>query len=190
MKTTIALAAATVLAMGAGSAYAQRGNVHPDNQLTESPSVSANPPRSIESAPANNNNMGHAVSFMAMGGQVAFPPGYKPYYDRADHVVTLRYTGPVLTETPAGHTVSFMAMGGQVAFPPGYKPYYDHANHVVTLRYTGPVVTETPAGHTVSFMAMGGQVSFPTGYKPYYDQADHVVILRYAHSVSADSTHG
>ncbi len=191
MKTTIALAAATVIAMGAGSAYAQGGNVHPGIQVTESPSASANPQRSLESAPTNNDNMGHAVSFMALGGQVSFPPGYKPYYDRADHVVTLRYAQPIATSNQsAGHTVSFMAMGGQVAFPPGYKPYYDRAGHVVVLRYTGPVVAEIPTGHTVSFMAMGGQVSFPPGYKPYYDHADHVVILRYAHGASTDSTHG
>ncbi len=39
----------------------------------------------------NNQPAGHAVSFMAMPGQIAFPPGYKPYYDHAHHVITLRY---------------------------------------------------------------------------------------------------
>jgi hypothetical protein len=74
MKTTIAAVAATVLAMGAGSAYAQGGDAR--NQLSGSLGETANPPRSIERAPSNN--MDHAVSFMAMGGQVSFPPGYKP----------------------------------------------------------------------------------------------------------------
>jgi putative component of toxin-antitoxin plasmid stabilization module len=89
---------------------------------------------------------GHAVSFMAMGGQVSFPPGYKPYYDHADHVVMLRYTGPLVTETPAAHAVSFMAMGGQAAFPPGYRPYYDHADHVVILRYAHGASTASTHG--------------------------------------------
>ena len=190
MKTTIALAAATVITIGIGKAYAAGGNLPAGDQSTQPPNVTGTAPLSTESASANN--AGHAVSFMSMGGQVAFPPGYKPYYDRANHVVMLRYAGPITaSNAPGGHAVSFMAMGGQVSFPPGYKPYYDRADHVVTLRYAGPSVTNSAAGgHAVSFMSMGGQVAFPPGYKAYYDHADHVVTLRYGQEVPANANHG
>ena len=145
MKTTIAVAAATLLVMGVSSAYADGGNVHPDTRFTEIPGVMAHSLRYTGSVAAGNVN--HAVSFMTMGGQYAFPPGYKPHYDRADHVVTLRYAHRIAVNYhQAGHAVSFMTMGGQYAFPPGYKPYYDRADHVVTLRYAHRVDTSSNNG--------------------------------------------
>lgn len=148
MRTTIA-AAATLLVMGVSSAYADGGNVHADSQFTEMPGVIAHSPRYTGSVAATNG--GHAVSFMTMGGQYAFPPGYKPYYDRADHVVTLRYTHPIVANNhQAGHAVSFMAMGGQYAYPPGYKPYYDRADHIVTLRYTHRIPANPGYAHRVT----------------------------------------
>lgn len=134
MKTIIAAAAITALVVGTGSAYADGGNIHSDTQFTELPGVIAHSPHYTR--PAFANNAGHTVSFMRMPGQFAFPPGYKPYYDHAHHIVTLRYAHRIVPNNqPAGHAVSFMAMPGQIAFPPGYKPYYDHAHHVITLRY-------------------------------------------------------
>ena len=121
MKTSIALATAILAIMGINSAYADGGNIHSDTQFTDLPGVIAHAPHSVASVA--KNNMGHAVSFMTMGGQYALPPGYTPHYDRANHVVTLRYAGPMATnKQQAGHAVSFMAMGGQYTFPPGYTP--------------------------------------------------------------------
>ena len=155
MKTTIAAAAAALLVMGVSSAYADGGSVHADTQFTEMPGVIAHSLRYPWSVAADNT--GHAVSFMTMGGQYAFPPGYKPYYDRADHVVTLRYAHRIAPNYhQASHAVSFMTMGGQYAFPPGYKPYYDRADHIVTLRYTHRVPTNPSYAHRVTTIPNNG----------------------------------
>src|SRR5579859_5880326 len=149
MRTTIAATAATLLVMGMSSAFADGGSVHADTQFTEVPGEIAHSLRYTRSVAANN--IGHAVSFMTMGGQYAFPPGYKPYYDHADHVVTLRYAHRITPKLRrAGHAVSFMTMGGQYAFPPGYKPYYDRADHVVTLRYMHRIPTPPNYAHRVT----------------------------------------
>lgn len=71
MKTSIALATAILAIMGINSAYADGGNVHPATQFTDLPGVIAHSPHSIGSVATNN--MGHAVSFMAMGSQYGVP---------------------------------------------------------------------------------------------------------------------
>ena len=155
MRTNIAAAAATLLVMGVGSAYADGGSVHANTQFTEMPGVIAHSPRYTGSVTPSNT--GHGVSFMAMGGQYAFPPGYKPYYDRADHVITLRYAHRIPPSYhQAGHAVSFMAMGGQYAFPPGYKPYYDRADHVITLHYTHRIPANASYAHRVTTNSNNG----------------------------------
>ena len=100
MKTFTALIAATLALMGINSAYADGGSGHPDTQFTDMPGVIAHSPRYTGSVATNN--MGHAVSFMAMGGQYAYPPGYTPHYDRAHHIVTLRYAHRVSTNINHG----------------------------------------------------------------------------------------
>jgi hypothetical protein len=104
MKTIIAAAAMTALAIGTGTAYADGGNVHPDTAFTDLPSVMSHP--SHDTGPAPQNNAGRTVSFMHMGGQYAFPPGYKPYNDHAHHVVTLRYEPPAAALHYAGRVVT------------------------------------------------------------------------------------
>ena len=100
MKKTIAAAAITVIVMGTGSAYAEEGNVHPG----ELPGGIAHSPN--DTGPVSANNADHAVSFKQFGGQIAHPPSYKPYYDRANHIVTLRYTPPVVAPNYAHGVVT------------------------------------------------------------------------------------